>query len=680
MLSVLLKNPFLLLLIPFVLGIHCYTLFDYTVFGYWIYILFVLSVTLFTWLHFVKNTATFLQTGRMFAAAFSFFILGVISMSLSDIQNNKHWYGHILNNTKAFKVRIDDNPLKKEKSWFLEINMLASIQENNTLPVQGKCYLYLFSKDSSIALHKGDEIIIPNELVRINNADNPYGFDYAAYCRTKGVYHQMFIQPDEIFLWKKSERKQDLISIVKSSVNNSITKNVKDSTTSGLMTAIMLNERALLHDDIWKTYSQTGIVHIIAISGMHVSLLFELLLYALFWIKSKKWQWLKYAMALPIVWFYVILTDNPASAVRAAVMFSIVALSVFVNKDPKPINSWSAAAFFMLFIQPQWLYNVGMQLSFLCILSIMLFYNPIYRLFYSKNKIIDYLWKGIAVSLAVQILVVPIVIYYFHQFPIWSVVANMPAGIYSVVLMYGTIAIAILAPFGVNCVWIGEMLILSTKWFNALIALLASLSPLKLMQLSMDKLDFTLMMLAISFISIFVFFPKAKYLKASLVSMIFMLFSFCVKDFKATKQERLIVYNTNGISSADLILGKKYYPINYANVMIPDKVQLGVLKPARIGYRAAMEGQNMVLGNLVKVNQKSILFLQNDAPINIPVDVLVIAKSVKNIEDIITQTSVKQIVLDGTVNRAMAQKWIQKLQDYDVAVHSVINNGAWIEE
>src|SRR5690606_26532542 len=118
--------------------------------------------------------------------------------------------------------------------------------------------------------------------------------------------------------------------------------------------------------------------------------------------------------------------------------------------------------------------------SFLCILSIVIFYNPIYRSIYFKNKILDTIWKGIAVSIAVQILVAPMVIYYFHQFPAWVIIANIPASIYSVALMYGTIAIAILSACGFQCIWLGDILGVLTLWFNSFIAFLAQFSPQKL--------------------------------------------------------------------------------------------------------------------------------------------------------------------------------------------------------
>ncbi len=680
MLSVLLKNPFLLLLIPFVVGIHFYTLVDYSLSNVGLLVMLLFSVALFILLHFLKRTSSFLQLGRMALLAVSFFVLGNISMSLNDIKNTKQWYGHSINNTQAYKVTLTDLPVKKEKSWVLQVDIIAAIQDNNVVPTKGKCYLYIFSKDTALALHKNDEIIIPNDLVSISNSGNPYGFDYAAYCSAKGIFHQIFVQPDDIIIWKQNAAKQDVFSLIKATVNTSIAKNVKDPTTSGLMRAIMLNERALLHDDIWKTYSQTGIVHIIAISGMHVTILFGLLLYALFWIKSKKWQWIKYAIGLPIVWIYVILTDNPASAVRAAVMFSIVALSIFLNKDQKPINSWSAAAFFMLFLQPMWLYDVGMQLSFLCILSIVLFYNPIYRLFYCKNKIIDNLWKGIAVSIAVQILVVPIVIYYFHQFPIWSIVANIPAGVYSIILMYGTIAIAILSPIGVDCVWIGDILAWCTHWFNHFIAFLALLSPQRLTHLFIDSFDFILMMLAISMLSISVFTPKANYVKAGLVSLIILFITLTVKDYKAVKREMLIVYNSNGTSSADFIIGKKHYPIQYTNDSISDKVQLGIINPARIGFRVMKKGNTSLLKNGIQWKGKTILFLQNEGDnVNINADIIVLSKSVNNVEKAIDNTKAKKVILDGTINRSLAQRISHKMKEHGVEVHSVINDGAWVE-
>src|SRR5690606_238740 len=119
---------------------------------------------------------------------------------------------------------------------------------------------------------------------------------------------------------------------------SSLDRHIPDQDTRALTAAILLNRRAHLEDGLLQAYSATGITHIIAISGMHVSLLFGLFLILLKWIRHKKHEWIKYLLAIPIVWGYILLTGLPPSAVRAGIMFSFLAFGIALRKSANPIN------------------------------------------------------------------------------------------------------------------------------------------------------------------------------------------------------------------------------------------------------------------------------------------------------------------------------------------------------
>src|SRR5690606_32946143 len=125
------------------------------------------------------------------------------------------------------------------------------------------------------------------------------------------------------------------------------------------------------------------------------------------------------------------------------------------------------------------------------------------------------------------------------------------------------IAIAILSACGFQCIWLGDILGVLTLWFNSFIAFLAQFSPQKLMQLSLSSTEFWIMLAAIILVSMYVFKRKIIYLQSGIVAFISLFILFIIQDYKAINSHKLIVYNTNGISSADLYLGKKCYPIYY---------------------------------------------------------------------------------------------------------------------
>ncbi|RYE51237.1 MAG: ComEC/Rec2 family competence protein, partial [Sphingobacteriales bacterium] len=163
---------------------------------------------------------------------------------------------------------------------------------------------------------------------------------------------------------------------------------------------------------------------------MHIVLLAGIILWLLNIVPTTKGKVMKYGISIVVVWLYIALTGFPPSAVRAAVMFNLVALGMMLDRKADPVNNWAAAGVLILVYNPYWLYDVGIQLSFLAVLSILLFYSPVKAWLTPANRVLAWLWDVVAVSIAAQLLVFPLVIYYFHQFPLLGIAANVPAALY----------------------------------------------------------------------------------------------------------------------------------------------------------------------------------------------------------------------------------------------------------
>ncbi len=644
---------------------------------------FCLGISLLTIIvfQFFFSLSKYLKWIRNLLLISCFLFSALIVCYFNDVHHQKTWFGNHIENTNAWMLVIKEEPLKKRKILTLPSQVLARNEDGHWKKTKGNIDVHIYLNDSMLHYKIGDRIVIPNQLVPILNSNNPFAFQQADYAQLQGKYHQAFLPESSVGLISNENFQATFLSKTKSKILNTIYKNVKDSTTASLMAAVIVNERAQLDKDLWQDYSRTGVAHIVAISGMHITLFFSVLAYLLYWIKSRDKAWLKYLIILPLVWGYIAITGFPPSAVRAGIMFSLVSLALFVRREQTLINSLLATAFFILLFRPFWLFDVGFQLSFLSVLSIFIFYKPISKWWQPQNKILNYLWQIIALSISVQILLTPIVIYYFHQISVGSVIANLPAAIYSSVFMVLSLVLIVFGSLGLDMQWLGQFLALLTSGFHVFIQGFSALSPEYFHHLFLKKWEFWLCMLAIVFGAVFAFRKnKLSFVLASIFTFSFFV-SLAVRTFQWNKQNHFIVYNVNKKSLMSHIESRQNTLI--APQGIDENDRKYILNPAQIGFGIAQENWINLPHSLLTCKGKKILVLnQNFAMSNqavFPVDVLIVAENVAfNPELWIQVFQPKKIILDGSIKRYKAQAWKEALEELQIPVHWVLEDGAWI--
>ena len=265
------------------------------------------------------------------------------------------------------------------------------------------------------------EYIIHKNLQPIKNSGNPGAFNYQRYAAFQGIYHNVFLKdkdwqvvPGNTKNWFYDfvySARAYVLSVLRNTIHTG-----KDEL--GIAQALLIGYTNDLDKDLVQAYSNTGVVHIIAISGMHLGLIYVLLL----WIFTKmplinKSKLVQLILILTCLWLFAFLTGASPSVLRAAVMFSCIAIGKNLKKDVSIFTSLAASALILLCFNPYYLWAVGFQLSYLAVIGIVVFQKPIYNCLYIKNKWIDKVWQLMAVSTAAQLLTFPLCIYYFHQFP-----------------------------------------------------------------------------------------------------------------------------------------------------------------------------------------------------------------------------------------------------------------------
>lgn len=421
------KYPLSKIFIPFSLGI----IFGDDIHILLLYTLFILSSLMLLG---YKKLKTLIWLGFLMISSFSF---GGLWTTIRNPLNSPEHFSHFLkeNEKSLYLITIEDEGNSKPNSILYEAKILAlSNNDARWMPVKGSLPLY-FITDSSQYLTYGDTLIIKNYLNPFVKPATPYHFDYAEFMAKKGYSHQAFLRSNQIVQHFPSKTADPLIYKARKKIKDALHQHVDDLTARSLMSAVLINDRTEMAEDLRLHFSKTGISHIIAISGMHVSILCSFLLFFIPYLRLNWARYVLYSLSLILVWSYIAITHFPPSAIRAATMFSLGIIGVFIQRKSYSVNNLIITGLLMLLYNPLWIWDVGFQLSFLAVLSILCFNPTIANLWKPKRKITQYVWSIIAISTSVQILVFPLILYYFNSFPLFVLIANIPAVMYSFILL-----------------------------------------------------------------------------------------------------------------------------------------------------------------------------------------------------------------------------------------------------
>ncbi len=350
---------------------------------------------------------------------------------------DKTHYSHYKSKDQVLiSAEIKSIPKKTTRySCFIKVNAIGS-HPDSLYAVTGKMAAYFNLKDS-IACHyrPGDEILVHGSISALRHSTNPFAFDFNDYLKTKHIHHRL-----DINIGSHRSTKQNLASAIEKAANSirskaigTFDKYLEEQNHRSLAKAMVLGFRNTIDPSLYKSYTSTGAVHVLAVSGLHVGILCQIILLILnrLFKSSNIEKLLKLSFLSLTVFIYVIITGASAAVMRASVMVIIYYIGKYWAERVNKYNVLSLAAFLLLIYDPYMLFQASFQFSFLAILSIMLFYNSVYEWLFTyvelRSRIINYIWQMIALSIAAQILVAPLTIYYFHKFPLYFWLSGMVA-------------------------------------------------------------------------------------------------------------------------------------------------------------------------------------------------------------------------------------------------------------
>ncbi|RYZ28670.1 MAG: ComEC family competence protein [Chitinophagaceae bacterium] len=620
------------------------------------------------------------------AACLLFSAMGGLLVWTNDIRHNKRWAGHHLKEESSFVVTLQEPLVEKANSYKALASFTSINNGDSALPVTGKLIVY-FKKDTTAPpLHYGTQLIFNKSLQEIKNAGNPGSFDYKTYSLFQGITHQVYLTAEDYVLLPANNQSpfQNFIFQSRAWIVNTLRKNISGEKEQGLAEALLIGYKDDLDKNLVQAYSNTGVVHIIAISGLHLGLIYWLLLLLTKPLKRHtKLVWLRLLLIVASLWLFSILAGAQPSVLRSAIMFTIIAIGEVMLRRSNIFNTLACSAMVLLCINPFWLWDVGFQLSYTAVLSIVLFFQPVYNWFHLQNPITDFLWKLTAVTIAAQILTLPISIYHFHQMPLLFLLTNFVAVPLSSVILLGEIILCGLFFLQPVASFIGSILNQLIYWMNSYVEQLDAL-PFAVWNFLSINIVQTVLLLVFAISGCYWLMEKQRrFAWTALGSFAFFMLIRAASFTDAFDQKKLVVYNVPKHTAIDVIQGRNFSFVGDTSLLYDDFARNFHLQPSRILHR--ITPQEMDAGiRCFHLNEKSIVVIDDFFPFvtanpKPTVDLVVLSKNPKlYISQLTNAFTVKQVVIDGAVPAWKAALWKKDCDSLKIPCYNVGEEGAFV--
>ena len=405
------KQPLLICAISFGLGIFFQDKFDFP-FGGAVAIL-ALGIVGFLAGFFIRNF--FFDRLKSAFLVFLFFGIGI--------------FLHFLNSNSAQNFDFEKN--KTTKIVFQLSKKLNSNERNKRYEVE----ILNFEKPFSAVISIPKEQKEPDFLhfysaeAYLNPTQKPqydFQFDYQKYLARQNIHYQGFIPNEISFKKKESVSFADKIKQKRLDLLFRIDNSSLQPQNKAILKGIILADRTEIDQEIINHFSKTGLIHILAISGSHMAIIFLMILFVLNPIFSVKYRNIPIYISLAAIWGFAIFIDYGNSVVRSCIMITVYYIMIFLQRKPNLLHSLALAGMMILSIDTQQLFDVGFQLSFLAVFGIFWLYKPITNHYKPlKNRAIRFILNTFSLSLAAQLTTLPLILFYFHQFSIMSVFINV---------------------------------------------------------------------------------------------------------------------------------------------------------------------------------------------------------------------------------------------------------------
>jgi len=632
----------------------------------------------------------------------SLFVLGTCLVYSSDLRNqqpDKEIAEPYFEN--VFLCRMEVNPAQKSRTCVGNAVLIAKMDSLRLWsPMKRKILVYF--KDDSLckSLVYGDLILISGALQTIAGPLNPYMFNFSQYLYNRQIYYQVFLDPgrwqrvgksvsNPVRLWAERCKGRFLEILRKFKV---------EGQDFALAAALLLGSKDFLENDIIREFSHAGAIHVLSVSGLHVGIMYVVADKMLFFLKrGRKSRKLHHILIQICIWAYAFITGLPASVLRAALMFSLIAAGKMFKRSSEGYNILAVAAFFQLCINPYDITQVGFQLSYVAVLGIFAFYKPLNELINPSNKLFSWVWSILAVSLAAQLATFPLACHYFNMFPVYFLITNLIVVPLAAVVTYFAVSLLVVGAAGLTFEWLAWPLKWSLRLMSGSVELIQSWPGAVIEPVILSPGQVMLIYAAIT--GLFLFGVLAYRRGAFIILGSLLLFSMLSGKYlyEKLKTSEITVYQVPGHTAIDLIHQRQAFFICDSLLSAdtgkiefqikPNRMNQGIrdIQAIKAERRDPMIFQGTWIDYpFIYFRGKSIVMIDGNWKTGHPAEIIACDLAIFSgnpkisPEEIKTQVDIKKAIIDSSVPYYRADQLMQIFQKEGIPCHSVRHEGAFM--
>ena len=613
----------------------------------------------------------------VFITWITFFLTGMILVYENDTTNHTNYFEKNLKNTSKVILAID----KVLKPGNYHHKYVADVVQVDSKKTIGHVLLNIEKDSTPLLFHTGDLVFLKNKFQDIKSSLNPHQFNYKNYLAKQGIYQQVYATKQELLLLDQTSTSfLGFIAALRLKIQQSLQQYDFSEDELAVMNALLLGQRQEISKELSDNYSKAGAIHILAVSGLHVGIILLILSFVLKPLERvNKGKLIKLVLVILFLWFFAVLAGMSASVTRAVTMFSAIALGQFFNKRNAVEHSLIFSMFIILLWKPLFLFDVGFQLSYTAVFGIIWVQPVLYQLWKPTFFIVDKGWQLISVSVAAQLGVLPISLFYFHQFPGLFFISNLiiipflgvilGLGLVVLVLSYVSILPVFLEGF------YGDVISI----LNKVVTFVARQEKFLFSEISFSviKMIFFYLLIILGFQLFLKLNTKRCFL--FLGSILAFQCVFILEKYTIAQKSELIVFH----KSKNTIIGKRKGS-SFEVYHSMDSLQISSQK-LLINYKVGenISSQNYhKLSNLMYYKKQVVLIIEKDGlydikELNSPIVVLRESPKI-NLQRLAEKLKPAIIIADGSNYKSYIENWKATCKNLKIPFWTTYNQGAYI--
>jgi competence protein ComEC len=582
------------------------------------------------------------------------------------------------------RLLIIETPERKENSIHAvaRIRQIYHTSHQKWIPV--KVIIRFPRTPESELLRPGDMICLLGRYRPVAGPANPGEFDYRRFLSRQDIEYRIYA---DTAAWALTDHSAGNLKIIALHCRDHLLAEFRASPfgaqASAVLSALTLGYRNDLEAETTELFTRAGVIHIMALSGFNVGMIFLMLDFFLGFLRKRGFQgFVRLAISLIGVWTFAVITGLSSSVTRAGIMISLFLIGKFISRNANPVNIVSASAFLMLVFSPCSLFDAGFQLSFAAVLGIIHFQPCLYRLIRVNNRLADKIWILFTVSMAAQLTTAPLTLYYFHMFPLLFWITNLfvvPLVTLIIYISFPFLLFSFVTPVRILLARVLEFLV------NVLTGPLAWLTgfPGSVAEnIYVSKIQVVLLFAILILTWALIMQNRLRYRIAVLVLLFAFILSDCLRQYAVRQQQILTMNNIRGTVLLDILSGRKNLVMPLYGHLPDDKtlhyffynwwVEHGVestgeiMTPEKFRENTALSARNDIMGKNLFLNISGTTFVVcTDDVFNavesthkLKADYIVITKAIRpDIRKLLKHFTIGTVILDQGVGRYELLKW-----------------------